>query len=67
MVLETKKPLNPEKTLGVKSGYVFIFGLLWHVITKRDRFYYKMQYSFYYKMWQKFITKFVNFITKYDV
>ena len=52
--------------LGVNRGYGFIFGSLWHFITKFDR-YYKMRQLFYGKMWQKFITKFASFfITKYD-
>ena len=47
--------------LGVKSGYSFIFDLLWHFVTKCDRYYYKMRQPFYHKMRQKFIKKCVRF------
>ena len=34
----------------INNDYVFIFGLLWHFITKCDRYYYKIPHLFYYKM-----------------
>ena len=36
--------------LGVNSGYCFIFGLLWHFITKCDRYYFKTRELSYYKL-----------------
>ena len=53
--------LDTKKTFRVNSGYGFIFRLLWHFITKRDRYYYKTWQLFHWKMRQKFIPKCVSF------
>ena len=68
MMLDTRKP-----NFGI-YGRGFIFGSLWHFITKCERYHCKMRQLFYYKMRQKcitecirlFITKCNSFMTKFD-
>ena len=48
------------------SGYGFIFGSLWHFVTKCDRYYFKMRQKFLTKCVRYFITKSDSSITKYD-
>ena len=53
--------IHPQHSMSMVLSTRFHIWLLWHFITKCDRYYHKMRQIFYYKMRQKFITKWVRF------